>query len=222
MARGDPQEFVERLPGGRLQRVGNVVQLETDTQDSLDDIDGYTQKIDDLATDGLAGVSNSLAYRVHEIEKHVHSPERWWGALAAPDETNAIEANVTRPYVAASGNNDWGAAIPVIGTADQPAVAGSVKFDIHRLLISDLDDDTTPWRLRLIWGTGTSAAAIAAGNWSEIMVQSNSVPGNRAGGEPADKMMPRVDVGSKVWAQAWNDTDAEEIDFFIGVHGYAG
>ncbi len=55
-------------------------------------------KVDQAATNGLAGVSNSLAYRVHEIEKHFHSPGYWWGALAGPDETNAIEENVTRPF----------------------------------------------------------------------------------------------------------------------------
>lgn len=236
MARGDPIEFLMRLPNGTLVRVGNEVSLSDATQTSIDDmeadvtailalatlIDGYTEKIDDLATDGLAGVHNSAAYRIHEIERHFHGRERWWGAVAVPDETNAIEANVTRPYVAISGNDDWGAAIPVIGTADQPAVAGSVYFDIHRVLISDLDDDTTPWRFRFIWGAGTSGAAITAGDWSEIMVQSNAVPGNRAGGEPADKVMVRVAVGQKVWAQAWNDTNAEELSFFIGAHGYPG
>ena len=185
-------------------------------------IDGYTEKIDNLATDGLTGVHDSLAYRVHEIEHHIHGKERWWGALAAPDETNAIEANVTRPYVVISGNDDWGVAIPVVGTDDMPAEPGDMYYDVHRLLISDLDDDTSPWRLRFIWGLGTSGDAITAGDWSEIMLQANAVPGNRAGGLPANKQMPRMNTGSKMWGQCWNDTLNEELSFFIGVHGYPG
>lgn len=158
---------------------------------------------------------------VEETEQHLHNVERWWGALAGPTETNAIESNVTRPYAATSGNDDWGAAIPIIGTADNPGVSGlSTEFDVHELLITDLDDDTTPWKIRLIYGTGTSAAAITAGQFTERMVQTNAVPGNRAGGTPVAFKMIILDVGTKVWAQAWNDTNGEVASFFVGVHGY--
>lgn len=181
------------------------------------------QKVDSAATDGLAGVSNSLAYRVHELERHFHNRERWWGAVAVPDETNAIDANVDTPFAATSGNDDWGVAIPICGTADDPTPGdGDVKYDLHRLLITDLDADTSPWRIRIIWGTGTSAEAIAAVQWTEVMVQTNSVPGNLAGGQPADVIMRRVDVGVKLWAQSWNDTNGEVASFFFGAHGYSG
>lgn len=189
---------------------------------ALTTIVNETNKVDLVATSGLAGVVNSLAYRVHEIEKHLHSRGRYWGAVAVPDETNAIEANVGRPFVAISGADAWGAAIPICGTGDVPAVAGLVKFDAHRLLITDLDDDTSPWRIRFIYGAGTSADAITAGQWSEEMIITNATPGNRAGGTPLDFQMPRIDVGSKMWAQVWNDSNNEELSFFWGAHGYVG
>ena len=196
----------------------------TEQHESVADVTAIrleTDKIDGDATDGLTGVANSLAYRVNEIERHVHNRERWWGATAAPTEVNAIEANVTRPFVAASGANAWGVAIPILGTADDCSPGdGDTKFDIHRLLITDLDDETDAWRIRVIWGTGTSGDAITAGQWTEIMVQSNAVPGNRAGGQPIEVIMRRVDVGVTLWVQAWNDTNAEEVDFFWGCHGY--
>ncbi|GAG06645.1 unnamed protein product, partial [marine sediment metagenome] len=49
---------------------------------ALETVDGYTEKIDNLASLGLAGVSNSLTYRVHEIERHFHNNEYWYGAAA--------------------------------------------------------------------------------------------------------------------------------------------
>ena len=189
---------------------------------SLTDHVDSSNRIDSEAVGGLSSVYNSLAYRVAEIERHFHGRERWWGALAAPDETNAIEANVTRPYVAASGADTWGVAIPVVGTDDAPAQAADVYFDVHRLMIVDLDDETDPWRIRLIYGTGTSAAAIGAGQWTEMIVESNAVPGNRAGASPVEVMMPRVAAGTKLWAQVWNNTNLEELSFFVGVHGYEG
>ena len=183
----------------------------------------YSGKIDSEATDGLAGVSNSLAYRVHEIERHVHNRERWWGALSSPSETNAIEANVDRPFAATSGDDTWGTAIPICGTADEPVPApDNVKHDCHRILVSDLDSDTSPWRVRIIYGSGTSTAAISAGQWTEAPVMTNAVPGNRAGGSPVDIIMRRVNVGTKLWAQSWNATNGEILSFFWGTHGYPG
>ena len=180
-----------------------------------------TAKIDMAASDGLSGVANSLSYRIQEIERHFHNRERWWGAVGAPDETNAIEANVTRPFAAPSRADTWGAAVPICGTDDDPTPGdGDTKFDIHRLLVTDLDDETDAWRMRIIWGTGTSAAAIGADQWTEIMLQANAVPGNRAGGQPIEVIMRRVDVGAKLWAQSWNNSINEELSFFFGVHGY--
>lgn len=157
---------------------------------------------------------------VEEIDQHSHNVERWWGSNGAATETNAIAATVTVPFQVTSGNNTWGAAVPICGTADNPVLAGMTHFDPHRILITSLDDETDPWRLRIIWGTGTSAAAIAAGQWTEVMIESNAVPGNRAGGSPADVRMPPIAVGSKMWAQAWNDTNSEVLEFFWGAHGY--
>ena len=193
----------------------------TSIESKIDLIDAETDKIDQAVVDGLTGTADSLAYKVAGIETHLHSRERWWGAVAVPDETNAIEANVTRPFAATSGNDTWGAAIPILGTADDPTV-GLVKFDLHRLLITDIDADTTPWRVRIITGTGTSAAAIGAGDWTETMVIANAVPGNRAGGTPIDIQSLRHDVGVKCWCSVWNDTAGEILSFFYGVHGYVG
>jgi len=169
----------------------------------------------------LVALLRKVIDEVTLIEEHEHNLERWWGALAVPDETNAIESNVTRPFAATSGNDAWGLAIPVVGTADNPGITGSsTTFDAHELLITDLDDDTTPWKVRLIYGTGTSADAITAGQWTERMVESNAVPGNRAGATPVKFRMIVLDVGTKLWAQAWNDTNGEILSFFVGCHGY--
>lgn len=177
-----------------------------------------SHKIDDLATAGLEGVSNSLAYRVHEIEKHLHSRGRFWGAVATPDETNAIDANVNRPFVAVSGDNTWGTAIPICGTADDPT-PGLAKFDPHLVFVVDTDH-VTPYRLRFIYGTGTSAAAISAGQWSEIMFMATAGPFNS--GLPTVMQMPRVDVGSKLWSSLWSATNLSAASFFWSCHPYVG
>ena len=188
-------------------------------QADIDLIEAETDKIDSAATDGLAGTSNSLAYRVHEIERHFHVRERWWGALGAPDETNAIEANVDTPFVAVSGNDTWGVAIPICGSSDNPVISTDTRFDAHLVLVTDTDHNT-PYRLRFIYGTSDSATAIAAGQYSEVMFITAGGP--FSSGVPADIRMPRVAVGSKLWCQVWNATNGSNVDFFWGAHGYEG
>ena len=217
------QAVTDLLPdAGALSDLATIEAVTSALPDAgaLTSISAETDKIDSAVTSGLAGTSNSLAYRVHEIEKHVHNRARRWGATAAPDETNAIEANVNRPFVAISGNNAWGAAIPIIGTADAPVPApDNARFDLHHLMIVDVDD-TTVYRIRIIYGTGTSADAIAAGQWTEFMFMAGTGP--KTTGAAMEVMMPRVAVGAKCWASVWNASNLSEVDFFIGVHGYAG
>ena len=176
-------------------------------------------KIDSAAIDGLTGVEDSLSYEVAEIARHFHNRGRFWGAVAAPDETNAIEVNVSRPFVAASGNNTWGLAIPICGTDDDPIDGLGTKHDPHLLLVTDTEE-ATPYRIRIIYGTGTSAAAISAGQWSETMFITSTGP--FSSGLPVEILMRRVDVGSKLWIQVWNATNSSEVDFFWGTHPYEG
>jgi len=176
-------------------------------------------KIDDAATDGLLGTEDSLAYGVGEIERHFHNRGRFWGSNGAATETNAIAATVSVPFVAVSGNDDWGTAIPICGTADDPTDGLGVKFDAHLILVVDTDD-ATPYRIRIIYGTGTSAAAISAGQWSESMFITATGP--FSSGVPLDFLMRRVDVGTKLWAQVWNASVGSNVDFYYGVHGYEG
>ncbi len=182
------------------------------------------QKIDNLATDGLDGVNNSLTYRVHEIEKHFHSREHWRGMKGVQTATDWSD-DVLTPFQAISGNNDYGGdandEAQVLGTDNTPVISGYPKYDLHRILIIDASS-TTVYKLRLVWGTGTMADAITANQFTEIMVQYD--PALFGGsGVPTEIMMPRVNCGTdKIWIQAWNATNNATIDFLVGWHEYQG
>jgi hypothetical protein len=181
-------------------------------------------KIDDATTLGLAGVNNSAAYRIMEIEKHHHSPG-YWAGISGDQSGNDWNADTLNPFVAISGAGDYGGdasdEAKIIGTAD--ACHGSnVKFDIHYILISDVDHDT-PYKLRVVWDTSDMATGIAAGNVSEVMVMVDTSNPAQSAGAPFPIQMPRLNCATdKVWIQAKNATDNSEIDFFIGWHEYAG
>lgn len=182
---------------------------------------GFTSKIDSAESLGLAGVHDSLSYRVHEIERHFHGKERWLGKLAVQTETDWADSNVNNPFVLISGDNTWGSAIQVIGTADTPVIAGSVYFDPHAFLVT-YDDQTSPWKIRFIWDDTSSADGITDGNFSEDMWQSDTVVASRNANR-TPHMMRRIRCGiDKLWAQGWNVTNNAEARFFIGLHEYEG
>ena len=154
----------------------------------------------------------------HQTAYHLHHVERVWGAVALPDEDNAIEANVNRPFSVDSGANTWGAAIPICGELDVPVLAALTLFDPHMVLVVNVQH-ATAYRLRFIYGTGTSADAIAAGQFSEIMFIA-AAGGPAAGGEEILLTMPQLAVGTKLWAQVWNATDTSTVTFYWAAHGY--
>jgi hypothetical protein len=186
-------------------------------------LSGDEQKIDSYKVNGLTGVNNSLSYKIEEIEKHFHNHEHWRGKLAVQTAT-AWADNTLAPFRAISGADDYGAdtddEAQVFGTDDTP-INGAVKFDPYRVLITELSTDT-PWKLRMVYGTGTMADAIIAMQYSEVCLM-NTTAGSKAGGTPINFMMPRLNSGvDKVWMQAWNATDNATCDFLIGLHEYPG
>lgn len=176
-------------------------------------------KIDSEAVDGLAGVSNSLAYKVHEIEKHFHSMERWLGAAAVPSgETHVADTDSMTAFQLDAGNDTWGAWVQIMGSSDSPVIAGMAKIDMHRIMVTDVQEKKVITRIQLAGGA-SGAAALAAGDYTEILV----TPDNDGKQDPYDIMMGRFDAGTKGWARCWvKGTNTGTIDFFIGVHEYAG
>lgn len=161
--------------------------------------------------------------RIHIIEEHCHNRERWFGKLAVQTATDWADDNIATPYRAISGNNVYGAdpndEALVIGTADTPTIAGMVYYDLHRLLVVAAST-TTVWKLRLVYGAGTMAAAIAAGQYSTLMIKIDPAVGQTPS-VAHDVMCPRLRCGvDQVWIQAWNATDNATADFFVGMHLY--
>lgn len=185
----------------------------------------FTNKIDGEAVNGLNGTHNSLSYRIHTIEKHNHGRERWFGKLAVQTATDWADNNIVTPFRAISGNNNYGSDASdealVIGTGDTPTIPNYVYYDIHRILIVAASV-TTVYKLRIIYGTGTMADAIGAGQYSTTMCKIDPAIGETPA-TPTEIMTPRCICGSdQIWIQAWNATNNATIDFFVGWHEYEG
>jgi hypothetical protein len=182
------------------------------------------EKIDNKAVDGLLGVSNSLAYKVHELERHFHGRERWRGKAASQTATDWA-ADLLTPFRAISGANTYGGDANdealVLGTDDTPIISGMVRYDLHRIMMVNASSQTA-YKLRIVYGSGTMADAITAGQFSELVIMSDPAA-SQVPHDVFEVMMPRGTCGvTKVWVQAWNATDNATIDFLVGLHEYEG
>ena len=198
--------------------VNQSVASQADIETALE----YTIKIDDAATDGLAGTSNSLAYRVGEIERHLHSAGRWFETATIPD----AEAHVADRIGSGAGafeidadNDDWGAWVQILGSDDTPADAGKVYFDPHQMIVEYAEVVGTYF---IQFSRGASGdAGLAAGTYTEFIFESNAI-GARAGGI-VPVQTGRAPACSKLWARCMvPGENTAKLDFFLGIHEYEG
>jgi len=173
--------------------------------------------IEGVALDSTSGmVVGSLA----EITlSGLYFRQFWWGTTGAPTETNAIASTVSVACQVISGNNAYGTAVPICGTADDPCpTLAQVYFNLDRIL-PITSSSVTVWKVRVSWGTGTSAAAVSAGQYSETMIIPNLVVGLPSGNAfPINTL--RIPAGYKVWAEGWNVTNLATMDFFWSCHAH--
>lgn len=179
--------------------------------------DANPPAIDEQATDGLLGVEDSLSYRVHEIEKHLHSIERWFGSDG--DGTGSTTNNMTDYQCTAGTGGAYGTEVQLLG-ANDVAVGDygftPVKFDLHRVFVTAASATDDYYIIQIWSGTTTFGAATLR---TEIPYMKGSNFGEVV---PIDCQMSRVPVAEKVWARVKSETNGATIDFTVGIHAYVG
>lgn len=213
-----PPRSIEELLQAHLDRA--VIPIDEEgAQLFSEDNPGH---ISDETTQAALSAQDLLLDEIHEDTEHtegyLHSDERWWGALVAPTQDNAIDDTVTNAHTLVSGNDDWGVAIPIIGRLDNPVQPWQTVFDIHRVLITDIST-TTVWRLRFLYGNESFLEARNALRWTEVMFIGGGV-GSNISVVPMDIRQREVPVGWNVWAQGWNATNLAALEFYFGAHGH--
>jgi hypothetical protein len=187
---------------------------------ALTSISDETDKIDDVATSGLTGVSNSLAYRVHEIERHLHSGARWYETAAIPDGEDHVADRLgsgTGAFQIDADNDDWGSWLQILGADDTPADVGKVYFDPHLLVIS-ASERAAIYFIQFARGD-SGDAGYAAGHYTELVLDLT----NKAGGAIIPVQTGRAPAGSKLWARCMcPGQNTATVDFYIGIHEYEG
>lgn len=208
--------------GAPATSLTNVTSDLTDILADLVDITDEVNKIDIAASDGLAGVEDSVAYRIAADEVHHHSFERWFGVANVPNAEIHVADRIgttTTAFQVDAGNNTWGSWLQILGSSDTPADAGSVYFDGHRWIITAAEVGNAIYFVQVAAGA-SGAAALAAGTYSEFVVKPLTT---NARSFPGSIQSERIPVGTKVWVRTWAvGENTATLNFFFGVHEYSG
>ena len=181
----------------------------------------YSVKIDNEAVLGLLGTEDSLAYKVHEIEKHFHSAASWFEAAGTATGTHFADRIGTSggggPFIADAGNDDWGTWLQILGADDTPARADQVKFDPHEIVISATERVAT-YFVQMTRGA-TGAAGLSAGTYTEFVYSADA---NRYTGI-IKVQTGRAPVDSLLWLRCLcPGQNTATMSFYIGIHEYPG
>lgn len=180
------------------------------------------KRLDWEATDGLNGVEGSLAYRTHEIERHFHSYERWFEAAGTPNGEVHVADRICEGggvFQVNAGNNDWGSWLQILGSSDTPEIAGSIFYDMRRMVFLEHQRNNAQYCIQVGFGD-SGAAALSAGTVTEIVIRSGA---GTSESPPEDMRSRRQAIGTKAWIRTQiSGQNLGTLDFVFGIHEYEG
>ena len=180
----------------------------------------------------LVALLRKTLAEAHEIERHLHNYERWFGPAAVASgedhvadpigEVGGTPAGVITSFQFTSGaNKSWGTAVQIFGATDAAVVLPSGRqavFDLHRMRPTASQFSGRDWYLRIIAGA-SAAAGVTADTYSILPL---FVDTTRKVQTPVDMITEREDAGTKMWVQALQTTNnsQETLDLQFAAHGY--
>lgn len=173
------------------------------------------QFLEKYASPGLSeAVYDSLAYRVAEIEAHLHNSEYWMGRNAV---TGFVDRDSMLSWQLTAGVGEaYGAAVQLMDGTEIAAAFGAAFGDMHRVLVTNVSAVNQVYMVQ-IWAGMTTFAE------SEFLTEVPFIsPTVQFKEGPVDVLSHRVAAGEKAWARVKCQTNGATIDFMLGAHFYGG
>jgi hypothetical protein len=142
-----------------------------------------------------------------------------FGKAAVPTATHWGDKYSIVPYIATSGNGDFGTdpndEALLIGSSDTPTQLNKTKFIISRISMSYVTANSQ-YIIMLLYGTGTMAEAEMAEQFTTMNFR-RSQPGVPECNINLDIVMPLLNVGTKVWMKVKGAYNNSQIYSLIDI-----
>jgi hypothetical protein len=170
-------------------------------------VQAETDKIDSAAVDGLTGTEDSLAYKQHEVEDHLHSEGMLFGK--DPGDNFMLEGGLDAWQLTAGTGEAYGAWVQI---SDGDEVS-EPKWDPHTVMVKAASANGSLYYIQ--FATGESGSQVVLGAIPFLPAASL-----RQGS--VDTQTGRIDNTDKLWARAKSETNGATIDITVGGHPYPG
>ena len=105
-------------------------------------MEAEVEKIDNAASDGLAGTVNSIGYKVAEIETHLHSAQQIYGLTA-----NTMARKALTPIIITGGSDAWGTELELHNGTVIESGSATKYFDSNKIFVTAVG---TPNRVTML------------------------------------------------------------------------
>jgi len=162
-------------------------------------------------------------------EHHVHGKEIAFGLAGDASGTTHVAAEIGKSngttftetaFTLTAGNDDFGTPVLLLGSAETVLwPSNALEFDCHRFTPVATNADKEWWFLRFIWGMGSSADAITAGQYTVQPIFLENVDKRS---DPIELMMEKIAVDTFLWAQIFClGQNAKTLSIYPSLHTYS-
>lgn len=144
------------------------------------------------AMDDASVIYNSLFYRIHEIEKHLHSAQQSFGGNAATGSSTNLQAQSVDALRITGGADAFGAELQLCDGTVIESGSATKRWDLNRLGVVAVSNANRPTCIEFFCGTRAAGVAAVFSNsggdilvtgptltdGNKVMVSATAMPGN--------------------------------------------
>jgi len=172
-------------------------------------------RIEDEATEGLGvAIYDSLAYRIAEIENHIHSPRYWYGRNLT---TGFLERSQLARFTVVAGTlEDWGTELQISEGTEIESGDPNKYFDSDGFFVSSASMVDKNYEIEFWYGTGIFSTATFLTSTPYRTSHNNTET------QHIILHSKRIHCNNKLWVRCKCEQDGGSINFRLGFHIYEG